>query len=121
MFWKYTRSETKQLLNATLILFAGCALFVGHSWNVVVEQERSLTANTVGVMAGVEDNGVNTFVAQLDAREKELDALELALVQANSSSDRNMLIGVMILGASLFGLIMLNFYLDSKRRMSLVE
>jgi hypothetical protein len=121
MFWKYSRSETKQLLNATLIVFASFAIFVGHSWNISLEQERGLTANTVGVMAGVEDNGINTLAVKLDDRERELDARELALTNSNGSSDRKLLLGVMVLGASLFGLIMLNFYLDSKRRMSLVE
>jgi hypothetical protein len=119
MFWKYTRSETKLLLNATLLLVATFALFIGQSWKVVLEQERNLTANTVGVYAGVEANGVNTRVASLDKREKELDARELALVEANLKTTKNTLLGVMVLGAGLFGLILLNFYLDSKRRTSL--
>lgn len=120
MFWKYTRSETKLLLNATLLLAAAFALFVGQNWQMMLEQERYLTANTVGVYAGVEDNGVNSLVAQLEEREKELDARELALVKSNTLSNRNTLLGMMLTGMALFGLIMLNFYLDSKRRMSLV-
>jgi len=119
MFWKYTRNETKTLLNITLLLFATYVIFVGQSWKTVLIEERNLVANTVGVFAGVEKNEVNTLTAQLDTREKELDARELALTQANIIAQKKLLSSMLLAGGALFGLILLNFYLDHKRRLSI--
>jgi len=121
MFWLYSKNETKLLLSTTLLLFAAFALLLGQSWGVSIEQDSNLTANTVGVYAGVEDNGVNTLVAQLDEREKVLDTRELALRTVQGTGDRKVLLLITLMGGGLLGLILMNFYLDSKRRRSLVS
>jgi len=121
MFWLYTKKEFKLLLNTTLLLFATFALLLGQSWSKALEHESELTANTVGVYAGVEENEVNTLVAQLDEREKVLNARELALNISQNSSDKKVLILITLVGGGLLGLILMNFYLDAKRRMSLAS
>ncbi|HCC04849.1 TPA: hypothetical protein DEP58_00910 [Patescibacteria group bacterium] len=121
MFWLYSKREIKLLLNTTLVLFSAFALLLGQSWSIALQQDSDLTANTVGVYAGVEENGVNTLVAQLDEREKMLDARELALTTSQGSGDRKVLLLITLMGSGLLGLILMNFYLDSKRRKSLVS
>lgn len=119
MFWLYTNKELKLLLNMTLVLFAVFALMLGQSLKVLHTQELALSANTVGVFAGVQENEVNTIVAQLDARESELDAREAMLLRTQYSSDRRVLLFMFLIGGGLLGLILVNFFLDSRRRMSL--
>ncbi len=118
MFWKYTIKDTKVMLNATLLLFSVFAFFVGYGWKHAFETGQMITANTVGVYAGVEKNEVNTLMAQLEKKEKELDAKEMALVQRQNDYDKYTLGLISLVGFSLFGLILLNFYLDYKKRLS---
>lgn len=120
MFWLYSKKEVKLLLNATLLLFAAFALVLGQGWQVIHEQEQ-LTANSVSVYVGVEENEVNTLLAQLDEREKVLDAREVALNTAQNSGDKKVLLLITLMGGGLLGLILMNFYLDSKRRRSLIS
>lgn len=121
MFWQYSRKEVKLLLVATLMMFSGYALVVGYGWQAATEQSVDLAANTVGVFAGVQQNEVNSIASQLDAREKELDAREAVLNNAPAYVvDKTTLLLVTMVGIGLLGLILLNFYLDSKRRDSLV-
>ena len=76
-------------------------------------------ANSVGVFAGVEENEVNALATQLDARERALNAREEALLTAQSSTtDELTLLLLTLSGFGMFGLILLNFYLDGRRRMS---
>jgi hypothetical protein len=119
MMWQYTRRETKALLLATLLVFSGLGLMMGTSWEALHTDARSttLTASSVGVVAAVEENPTGTLAAQLDARARELDAREAAL--AASGTDTRTLMIVSIMGAALLGLILLNFYLDTRRRYSL--
>ena len=121
MLWHYTRREMKVLLLATLIVFSGYGFVLAHEWAQVVTTNLKLTANTVSVYAGVEPTEINTLAQQLDAREKDLDAREEALVRQGpvTQKDIRTLTVVSIVGAILLGLILLNFYLDSKRRYSL--
>jgi hypothetical protein len=118
MFWKHSKKDTKLLLNATLLLFAAYAFSYGHAWKE--GNIEMLPANTVGVFAGVERNEVNTIVANLDAREKDIVAREQALVYAQAS-DTRMFIVTVTMGAGLLGLILFNFYLDFHRRKNIAE
>ena len=120
MFWLYSKKEIKLLLNTTLLLFVAFALLLGQSWNNALQEDSELTANTVGVFAGVEENGVNTLAVQLDEREKVLNARELALATSQSTGNKKVLLLITLMGCGLLGLILMNFYLDSKRRRSLV-
>lgn len=119
MFWLYSKKEGKLLLNATLLLFASFALLLGQNWQALEERDAQLTANTVGIYAGVPENEVNTLLAQLDEREKVLEIREEAILQTENTSDRKTFILMLVVGSGLLGLILLNFYLDSKRRNSL--
>jgi hypothetical protein len=116
MFWKYSKKESKSLLVATLLLFSAYALVLGVAWNNVVFEEFSLTANSVGVFAGVQKNEVNSLVAQLDAREQSIEAREQALLDNRRGFDDRTLLFITLAGFGLLGLILLNFYLDTKRR-----
>jgi len=120
MFWKYTRKDTKVMLSATLLLFASYAVFVAQSWEQVIKQDAELTANTVGIFVGVEENELNNLVSELDAREKNLEEREATFVNARTVTlDKKILLMMSLMGIGLLGLILLNFYLDSKRRMNL--
>lgn len=119
MLWRYSRKESKVLLVATLLLFTGYGLLLARDMQLVRRNDLMLTAQTVGVFVGVEENGINTLASQLDARARELDAREAMLVQAGTSTDARTLLLVAVVGAGLLGLILLNFYLDSKKRGSL--
>lgn len=112
MLWRYSRRDTKVLLLATLLVFGGYALLLAQSWRSSVGHEVPITANTVGVFAGVEENGINTLAQNLDARERSLDAREAAL----RGGDAKTLSAVTVMGGVLLALILLNFYLDNKRR-----
>lgn len=118
MFWRHSKSETKSLLSATLILFSAYAFLIGQSWKNVITEELQITANSVSVYAGVEENEINTLVAQLHEREKTLEARENAIASRSVVADNTTLLLVTIIGGSLLGLILLNFYLDSRRRTS---
>lgn len=121
MLWRYSRKDTKVLLLATLLVFSGYGLLLGQSWRTLAPVAPSPTttlANTVGVFAGVPENEINTYVAALDAREAALDAREASLETRAAPVDRRTLSIVSIGGAGLLGLILLNFYLDTKRRVS---
>ncbi len=118
MMWRYSRRDTKVLLLATLLVFSGYALLLGQSWRTHLRTHSyQVTANTVGVVAGVPENEINTYVAALDERARVLDAREENIVR--TSNNNNSLLLVTLGGLGLFGLILLNFYLDHKRRMSL--
>jgi hypothetical protein len=118
MLWRYSRRDTKVLLLATLLVFSGYGLLLGQSWRTELRTNPSqVTANTVGVVAGVPENEVNTYAAALDERARTLDAREDAIMRASEASST--LRYVTFGGLGLFGLILLNFYLDHKRRMSL--
>ena len=124
MFWKYSPQESKLLLVATLMLFSAFSLVIGSSWRTYVVSDVYMTANSVGVYAGVEGNEFNTLAQALDEREQELDRREQALINSSANAttpiDEITLLLVTIAGFGLFGLILLNFYLDSKRRVSIV-
>jgi hypothetical protein len=120
MLWRYSRKDTKVLLLATLLLFSGYALLLAQDWQQALVTRPVLTASTVGVVASVNENDVNRYTAALDARARELDAREAALTGNNSvSTDTTTLLTVSVIGIGLLGLILLNFYLDHKRRLSL--
>jgi hypothetical protein len=119
MLWKHSRTDTKILLLATLLVFSGYGLLLGHSWRVATETRMALSANTVGVLAQVPENEVNSYVAELDARERALSEREAQLSIVRVTSDTTTLTVVTVGGAVLLGLILLNFYLDQKRRVSL--
>jgi hypothetical protein len=78
-------------------------------------------ANVVAISAGIPSNEYNTIVAQIDAKEKELNARETALVAREggvSTATGNNPLAFYALGAVtalLFVLLLLNFYFDWKR------
>ena len=119
MFWKHSKNESKSLLVATLLLFSAYAVFISSAWHNFSTQELAITANSVGVYAGVESNEVNTLLAQLDERERVLEARENAILNTATPFNNSTLLFMTLLGFGLFGLILTNFYLDSKRRLNL--
>ncbi len=81
-----------------------------------------LTASTAGVFAGVEGNAINKLATELDEREKQLDLRESALIDKRiNDQNKGPLIIISFVGLGLLGLILLNFYMDSKRRMNLAS
>ncbi len=113
--------DTKLMLNATLLMFSAFAFIVAQNWQHIVENEDILTANTIGIFAGVEENSINKIALELDEREKKLDAREMALIDNRiNTQNKTTLLIVSLVGTSLFGLILLNFYLDSRKRMSFI-
>ena len=117
MLWHYTRHEMKVLLITTLCVSAGCALVASHTLHK--EPAGDLSANTVGVFAGVAPNVVNTRMDELDARERALSAREAALTTAAPTSARWIVVEI-VAGVMLLGLLLLNFYLDHRRRVHIV-
>jgi hypothetical protein len=120
MLWQYTRRDTKILLFAVLCMFSAYGLLVGQSWS---ERVRAvpLTANSVGMLAAVPANEINTRNAELNQREYALLMREEMLKQHETGQDDTTLLLVTMVGAGLLGLILLNFYLDSRRRVALVS
>lgn len=119
MLWKYTRRETKMLLLGTLCTFSAYGFLVGQSWHAHIAQVP-LAAQSVGVLAAVPPNELNTLASELSEREHALEVRE-AMLRENMAqeNDTTTLLLVTLVGAGLLGLILLNFYLDSRRRMRL--
>lgn len=119
MFWHYTRRDSKVLLLSTLAVFAAYGLLLAGDLHLGKESSM-LPAQSIGVYAGVEQNEYNTLAAELSARERELAAQEAVLRGgAPQQVDSATLLAIVCVGAGLLGLILLNFFLDSKRRRSL--
>lgn len=118
MLWYYSRNDTKILLIATLLVFSGYALLLAQDWRAVRFEDLQ-QAQTIGVLASVPSNEMNTLAQQLDTRARELDAREAAILSAGQGDTRT-LVAVGVVGAALLGLILFNFYLDTKRRVSLM-
>jgi hypothetical protein len=117
MLWRYTQRETKTLLLATLLVFSAGGLLLADSWQEV--RTRALTANTVGVLAEVPENQVNTYLAELNERERLLAARESALIGGAVPTSDTTLTVVSLAWGFLLALILMNFYLDHKRRLLL--
>lgn len=119
MLWRYTRRDTKMLLFAVLCLFSAYGFLIGQGWHGRMGA-TTLTANTIGVYAGVAPNEANTLLAQLTEKEHALEVREAMLAERTASgNDDTTLLLVTLVGLGLLGLILLNFYLDSKRRVQL--
>lgn len=119
--WRYTRHESKLLLIATLFLFAGYGVLVAADWQASGTTVFNLTASVVGVNASIAGTTENTIAAQLKQKEHELDKREAALLESQAallSPSRGLLLTT-IGGFLLLVLILLNFYLDTQRRLSL--
>lgn len=120
MLWRYSRRDTKVLLLATLLVFSGYAVVLGQSWqDTLVRNQQMLLAESVGVLAAVPENEMNTYSAALDERSRQLDEREKAMGGQVSRADTTTLWVVTVGGMCLFGLILLNFYFDHKRRLSM--
>jgi hypothetical protein len=120
MLWQYSRKDTKVLLLATLLVFTGYGLLLARDWQTARYHDAMLTAQTVGVFVGVPENPVNSYMTQLDERARELDAREMALADASGANTQTLTL-ITLIGIGLLGLILLNFYLDGKRRLSLQD
>jgi CHASE3 domain sensor protein len=73
------------------------------------------------VSTRVADNGINTLAQQLNEWEQDLKAREAALVGREEVADttnasRPVVVYVTVIGSLLLILILLNFYLDWRRR-----
>jgi hypothetical protein len=121
MFWNYSRSDTKLLLLATLILFAGYALLFAQDIRMARVESTVLTAQSIGVFAAVPETETNKLAMELARWEEDLATREAALASAERvpQTDPYVLLLIAGVGIGLLGLILLNFYLDHKRRMSL--
>lgn len=122
MLWRYTRRDTKILLLATVCVFTGYALILAQDWRVVrTQQSESLGASTVGIYATVPETQESKIAQALRDKERELLARETALANLRQSKqDTVVLWYVSVVGGVLLVLILLNFYLDQKRRRSMV-
>lgn len=120
MMWQYSRRDTKVLVLATLLVFSGFGLMAGNDWRSLAlgTDPYLLSASSVGVFVGVSDNPINTLAEQLAVRERELAAREAALAQTGQASPATLMV-VTVTGTGLLGLILVNFYLDNRRRHSL--
>lgn len=120
MMWQYSRRDTKVLVLATLLVFSGFGLMAGNNWRSLAPgtDPYLLSANSVGVLAGVSANRMNTLAEQLAERERELTAREAALAHTGQANAQTLMV-VTVAGAGLLGLILTNFYLDNRRRHSL--
>jgi hypothetical protein len=121
MLWHYTRRDTKVLLLATLLVFAAYGLLLAQDIMQTKRMEVALEAQTVGIFASVPENEVSKFAIELKQWEGDLSAREAALARAERANigDTRTPFYVFLVGAGLLGLILLNFYLDSRRRLSL--
>lgn len=80
--------------------------------------------SVVGMYASIEPNDYNLLAQQLNKRSQELDAREAALEEkelstssnTNTQSDRKAIVYITSIGTLLLALVLLNFYLDIKRR-----
>jgi len=120
MMWQYSRRDTKFLLLATLLVSSGFGLMLSQNWQTRAEYPvpQTLTANSVGILASVPPNEVNTLASQLEERERDITARE-AILARSAREDTRTLAVVSLMGAGLLGLILMNFYLDNRRRHSL--
>ncbi len=118
MYWRYSRGDSKVLLLATLFVFSAYALMLWSDMREVREYERQ-GAQTIGVVASVPENELNSAATQLEDRARALDAREAALRDNERTPDRDTIVLVGIVGGVLLALILLNFYLDHARRRSL--
>jgi N-methylhydantoinase A/oxoprolinase/acetone carboxylase beta subunit len=111
----------KLLLLAALTVFSAYGFMLAADWKNARESalDTQLTANTVGVLAGVPENDTNRIAMQLAQKERELTVREEQLVQAETTADTRTLMLISLVGVGLLGLILLNFYLDMRRRHSL--
>lgn len=98
-----------------LSIFEGKWAWVGSS--------MQLAASSVGMSVAVAPNQYNTLALQLQekdqqltAREKELAAQELALQKEAAIRNTGGNWIIILVGAGLFFLIALNYYLDYRRR-----
>jgi hypothetical protein len=77
----------------------------------------------IGMTAGVKENGYNTLArelkekdAEITARETALAEKEAAILRSQGESNARMSFLILGIGLLLLSLILLNFYLDTKRR-----
>jgi predicted PurR-regulated permease PerM len=110
-----------------IFLFGVTVIGAGRMLGDIAPAVSSLTATAISVSAGVLPNEYNALAqelskkeAELKAREGNITAYEQALQEKASSLDEERYTALLIFGG-LFGgvllmLILLNFYLDSKRR-----
>lgn len=103
-----------------LALFGAYGFFLGHDWHQAGIDPVRLTASLIGVEAQVAGTTENKIAMQLQAKEAELNRRASALAQAeqNSVDGTLSLLVTSIVGVVLLGLILLNFYLDSVRRLN---
>ena len=120
MMWQYSRRDTKFLLLATLLVSSGFGLMLSQNWQTRIDYSTpaTLTANTSGVFASVPENEINTLASQLEERERGIAEREAQLTRSTQEDTRTLAV-VSVMGAGLLGLILINFYLDNRRRHSL--
>ena len=120
MMWQYSRRDTKFLLLATLLVSSGFGLMLSQNWQTHTEHAISgtLTAISVGILASVPQNELNTLASHLEERERDIVAREAILARSGQEVTRTLIV-VSVMGAGLLGLILMNFYLDNRRRHSL--
>lgn len=122
MLWMYSRRQSKVLLLATLMVFTGYAFLLSAGWYSYLHTSRTMSAQTVGVFASVQETEMNRMARDLAVREGALTEREQALARAEAGSpDGRMLTYMTVGGGALLCLILLNFYLDLKRRYIIVR
>lgn len=121
---KQKRNESGRV---TLALFSVVSLVFVYTLSTIPVQRAligttSQLANAVGVFAGVPTNPYNTLAAELALKEAELSTREALLAaEQNRSTDeaaslRALLIGSFVVSGIVLVLVILNFYLDYRRR-----
>ena len=124
------RSRIKKV-NIALIFVTGFKVLFFVSFllpisGTVVGNARDNLASVIGVSAGVLPNKYNTLAQQLEETKQELDkreqklierkaSLEVRASEGNTAQNKTVLYGIAI-SSVLFILVVINFYLDWRRR-----
>lgn len=107
---------------SALLIVAGILFLVGAATFEEIRSSVGQAAAEVGLSAKVSPNEWNTIALQLEEKDSrlqgraaELDERERAL-NASRTSELKLAPWFIVSGLALFGLVLLNFYLDYRRR-----
>jgi hypothetical protein len=111
--------HTQYAKDATVVAFMAIvgvyALLLGANWNAYLNTQPA----AVGVSVGIAPTEANTKMAQLVEKEKELIEREVALQTTQQSVAANTPLSIIyttVMGLILLLMVLLNFYLDYRRR-----
>ena len=107
---------------ATVFAFALFTLFLNPLQPIFFLGGQLRAASNVSNLASVPANPINKIALQLNEKEKELSVKEqnlneraLSIERENSFWKNRLLLGILIALIAVFVLLLVNFYLDSRR------